>query len=120
MRTKKLWGENEVLHSTPAVKICRLHILPGGFCSWHHHEAKDNTFMVEEGAITVEFEEMGPRRYFATLLPGSHHVVLPGVRHRFVNYSGAPARVLEVESVSLLSDGDIHRQDEGGILGATR
>lgn len=120
-RTKKLWGENEVLHSTPAVKICRLHILPGGFCSWHHHDSKDNTFLVEEGVLTVEYEVKGPRRYCVSLPPGAHHIVLPGVRHRFVNYSTGPARVLEVESPSLLSDGDIHRQDEGGLLhGATR
>lgn len=113
-RTKKLWGENEVLHSTPAVKICRLHILPGGFCSWHYHGAKDNTFIVEEGSLTIEVENEGGGSILRR--PGAQCTVPAGVRHRFVNYSTTPAQVLEVESLSLLSDGDIHRTDEGGLL----
>lgn len=119
-RTKKLWGENEVLHSTPAVKICRLYILPGGYCSRHHHRAKDNTFIVEAGSIVVTVEEEGNLLGGARLVEGGSYTVKAGLRHRFLNDSTAPSRVLEVESVSLLDDEDIFREDEGGLLyGAT-
>jgi len=115
MRTQKAWGWNDVLHSTPVTKICRLYILPGGFCSWHHHAAKDNTFIVEHGTLTVE-ERGGdePDRY--TLGHRAHFTVRPGVVHRFINYSTAPVQVLEVESLVGIDDADIYRLDEGGLL----
>lgn len=115
-RTVKAWGENVVLHETPILKISRLSIVIGGYCSLHHHAAKDNTFIVEYGVLTIEDEDGGR----VTLGPRAHHTIPPGRVHRFINLSPDPIQVLEVESLVGLSDADIYRQDEGGILGATR
>lgn len=121
MKEPKAWGTAEALHSTPLVKIARLEVKAGGFCSWHHHNAKDNTFIVEAGVLVVDIEPFGDGAGYAhKLYQGDSLTIPPGLRHRFVNDSSAPTRVLEVESLSGLDGADIHRTDTGGLHGATR
>lgn len=117
MLAPKIWGTTEDLLTTPLCSVHRLAILPGGYCSWHHHNAKANVFTVARGALTVEVWDEGMEEALALeLQPGDIYSVRAGVKHRFVNYSGSEeCLALEFYYPEELSE-DIVREDVGGVL----
>lgn len=109
--TLKAWGFVQDVIDKPflALKACFVH--KGGYSSLHYHEAKRNTFLVNEGMLSiVSFTTAGPNQ--ATIVRGqSHHV------DRFIpHYTHALTACQYIElSTGEVCDDDIIRIAEGGI-----
>jgi mannose-6-phosphate isomerase-like protein (cupin superfamily) len=118
--TKKAWGVSRRIVSKDNVEVHHITILPGGHCSWHHHERKVNVFAVLEGRLSVQwssapdFDPLTDRCGTLVLYEGDSTEVRAGQIHRFINVSGAPVVALEVYYPEVLRE-DIVRHTTGGI-----
>lgn len=111
----KIWGTTETLEAGQLFEMHRVKVEPGGFCSWHHHERKVNTFVLLAGRLTIETrDETGAVVQLRLSAPGDHAAVRAGVDHRFVNdeWKGETL-ALEVYYPEGLSE-DIVRSSTGG------
>jgi mannose-6-phosphate isomerase-like protein (cupin superfamily) len=107
-RVRKEWGHTQAIDVQPGMQVHRATIEPGGFCSWHEHQAKWNAFLVVSGEVRIETAE-GNR----VLGPGEYLAVPPLVRHRFRSEPGA--EVIELYWPAEVSTDDIVRYSAGGI-----
>lgn len=112
MKKGKVWGTTESLLSLAHLEIHRIHIEPGGYCSWHRHDHKWNAFIVTNGCLTVETED----GVAAGLEMNRDDIttVAPGVKHRFINKTLGGVDAFEVYYPRELSE-DIIRETIGGV-----
>ena len=67
---------------------------------WHQHDETDETFIVLEGEVTIDFDEGA-----VPLKAGEMLVVPKGVRHR--PHTKSEAKVLLVEPRGIVNTGDV-------------
>lgn len=113
MKAGKIWGTTEELFGANNVEIHRIEVVPGGYCSEHHHDGKWNMFFVEDGQLEVLIWPNPEGKPDTTVLEsGDSCAVPPGQVHKF----RAISRVIayEIYWVSL-NPNDIARRTVGGI-----
>lgn len=116
-RIIKPWGWSQEIYRDGLTRVVRIHVEPGGFCSWHKHERQDNTFHVLRGSLIVIHEE-GANRIGDYSDLQSITVKNPFL-HRFENRSRGPVEALEIYTSingSPPDASDIVRFSEGGII----
>jgi len=101
---QKLWGFEEWLVNGEDYCLKRLHLTAGFQCSYHHHEIKDETFVVESGQVYIMIE--GEEK---VLLEGHTQRILPGQRYCFASLIRG-TRMLEVSTHH--DDTDSHRESQ--------
>lgn len=113
---KKLWGQSRELFRDETVEITEIIVVPGGFCSIHRHDRKDNTFIVLQGELEVS-RYPGLQQPSVILRPDSEPFCIdPGVPHLF--HAIESSRAIEVyrgrfgHAPELA---DIVRTKEGGV-----
>lgn len=112
----KAWGVTEVILAEPLIEIHRLRIVPGGYCSMHHHDYKWNAFVVLAGELTIEIKKKAYTLIDQTVLrAGQSTTVSPDESHRFMNRGTVPVDALEVYYPQALRRDDIVREDHGGV-----
>ena len=95
---EKLWGYEKILISTPLYAAKEIHLVEGSQCSLHYHKDKDETFIVMEGEVVIELEDV-----IHYLKAGTVLHIKPYQKHRF--YSTTPtAMMLEVSTEDKLED----------------
>lgn len=115
-RIIKPWGWSQEVYRDELTRVVRIHVEPGGFCSWHEHERQVNVFQMLRGELTIHFE--GGSSTIITDWNASHDAIEPLVPHRFHNESKLPAEALEIYTStdgSPPDESDIVRFSEGGI-----
>ena len=52
---KKLWGHEEIIVNTDLYCFKYLHLIKGFQCSLHSHKKKEETFILKEGIVEIEY-----------------------------------------------------------------
>jgi mannose-6-phosphate isomerase-like protein (cupin superfamily) len=119
-RIEKPWGWSEEVYRDGRVSIVRIQVVPGGYCSWHKHQRKNNLFLVTSGELHV-LERCDEDHDCDVALPlqgGMSETVWAGMLHRFENRTNEPVEAVEIY-VSLdhtpPDDQDIVRFGQGGV-----
>jgi mannose-6-phosphate isomerase-like protein (cupin superfamily) len=119
----KAWGLTERMVATDRMQVEYILVEPGGFCSVHYHNDKDNLFVGLTGCLTVrwgwrEGYHLGPCPMIESLTGVSSPVFIPaGVIHQFENTGQVRATAIEVYRPKpglRLELGDIERFTSGG------
>lgn len=111
MKCGKAWGTTETVWEAETASVHRIDVLPGGYCSRHHHRCRWNRFFVERGTLTLVVWQPSGTADSTTLRQGEAMAVPPGVDHRFETVDGCVA--YEIYHGHVQAD-DIVRADEGG------
>ena len=120
-RIVKPWGWSQEVYRDELTRVVRIHVEPGGHCSWHKHERQNNTFHVLRGDLRIH--------YGSGFRSGSREIGDSGdcrimtveclTEHRFVNESCSPVEALEIYDSAdgtPPDENDIIRFSEGGVL----
>lgn len=114
MKAGKIWGETQVLLSTPAIEVHQLRIIPNAWCSLHRHQSRWNAFYVTAGQLLVHVRAKGYDLDDTTVLrAGEFTTVPPGLWHKFET-QGEGAECIEVYYPAAMGIEDIERQGAGG------
>lgn len=117
MKTGKVWGETELVLSSPVCELHRIKIRPMHQCSLHVHRRKWNCFIVMTGRLFVDVMKNDyPLTDVTELGPGDVISVPPGEHHRF-RTGEEPCEAFEIYYPDTLSE-DIDRKDHGGPVPA--
>jgi quercetin dioxygenase-like cupin family protein len=79
----KGWGHEEWKCNTELYCAKYLHVEAGKRCSLHYHKIKDETFIILDGLIEMEYLFDIADLAMNTLRPGDKIRIYPGVAHRF-------------------------------------
>ena len=100
----KEWGQTDTVAITKSIQVELIAVEPGGYCSIHFHNYKDNLFLVLSGTLTVRWgwrelaivtAQVSPMIEELTGL--SSCLLIPaGVLHQFENLGTEPVRAVEV------------------------
>lgn len=104
MMVAKEWGSEIWVCNNDLYCMKFLRVEAGYQCSLHRHLVKDETFFVQEGAITLEFGN--ETRY---LQAGDSQRISPGTWHRFSNKEKEFTGIIEVSTHH--SDEDVERRE---------
>ena len=116
-RIIKPWGWSQEVYRDELTRVVRIHVEPGGFCSWHKHERQENHFLILSGELIVD-RKIEERVQWMNYKAGAVAQVLEGDIHRFQNSSDDPVEALEVYTSidgTTPNENDIVRFSEGGI-----
>lgn len=117
MRTeKKLWGVARHKYADDSVQLVEIEGDAGAASSLHHHEKKENTFLVGSGQIDIYYADEGGDEYLRTSLTRQDQPFsVPSMqRHRMVFrtetkavelYCADPGEVLDVNDIVRHADG---------------
>lgn len=115
-RIIKPWGWSQEVYRDELTRVVRIHVEPGGFCSWHRHDRQINTFHVIRGDLRLFYEDgtcqVGDKNPCRILSIQSR------TEHQFENESSSPVEALEIYTStdgSPPDESDIVRFNEGGI-----
>lgn len=113
---KKFWGVTSCIYHDAHFQVHRVMIVPGGYCSRHHHIAKFNEFYVMQGKLLVHHYRDGEDEPFDTkLLQANDKLTVPPLLwHRFEALD-EPVHALEIYWLAGIHPNDIIRSDEGGV-----
>jgi len=111
-REIKIWGERWLLRQDSTSATSYLMIRDGYRCSWHRHAQKYNLFVMLEGILEIEVEELAERRVI-TLCKGDSFTIQPGQWHEFRGKEDA--RCIEIMYVEY-AESDIERKIIGSKL----
>ena len=119
---EKLWGQTRAVHRNFEFHVEEIFVRPGGYCSWHKHDAKNNHFAVSSGKLAVLTGSSQALRGIECweLNPGDTCRIENGRWHVFVALWGE-CRAIETytrATAAIVAAGDIVRASEGGILPA--
>lgn len=111
----KYWGTTRQVFFQNNVEIHYLVVVPGGYCSEHHHQMKFNRFVVTRGRLQVNVWKSGAeqRPDQVILQPFDECTIRPGVIHQFRNPYQEPCELLEIYWTQL-DPQDIERRSVGG------
>ena len=119
---KKLWGTTDRLFQTQDLQIDLIRVDPMGHCSAHHHEFKDNLFIVLSGALRVVWGDVeclksGGLPFSQTLTKNESLAVPSETVHQFWNVGEEDVVAIEVytSSGSSVDPLDIVRYSQGGV-----
>ena len=108
-QVEKVWGREYWLENNDSYCAKLLHVRAGYQCSLHYHKIKDETFLVIEGAVTLETtlaRHLQPRILYA----GQKTRIHPYIAHRFTGLAPSGAVILEVSTHH--DDADVVRLEE--------
>lgn len=111
----KIWGSTSTIFYKNNVKIARITIKKGGYCSTHEHLHMNNMFYVEKGKLEVLIYRKDANETIedkTILEPGNMTYVEPLVDHCFRALEDSVA--FEIYWVEL-NENDINRKNVGGI-----
>tara|TARA_R110000824_G_scaffold120382_4_gene275652 strand:- start:5391 stop:5798 length:408 start_codon:yes stop_codon:yes gene_type:complete len=125
MNNLKAWGQTDRVVLTDSIQVEQITVQPGGYCSIHYHNYKDNFFMVLSGILTVRWGWRENAIVTAQVPPQieqlsalSSGLQIPaGVLHQFENLSDKPVRAVELYRTKpgyTLKPDDIIRFNRGG------
>ena len=115
-RIIKPWGWSQEVYRDELTRVVRIHVEPGGFCSWHKHERQGNAFHVLQGDLRIHYT--GGSREIGDSNDSAIMFVEPFTCHRFENETKVPVEALEVYTSTdgtPPDENDIVRFSEGGI-----
>jgi len=104
----KVWGREEWIVNTPLYCMKKLYLHKGYKCSMHHHKIKDETFIIETGAVGMELDGV-----YRVMLPGDKIHVPPNTEHRF--WGLEHSSIVEVSTQHL--EEDSYRSEPSGKIG---
>lgn len=112
---EKPWGRSTLHFSNDVTELLEIDVRPGGFCSRHYHQDRENLFWVFSGSLMVACG-VGLETV-VTLNPGTKPwVVATTVHHRFWSPGGCIAYELyRVLPGMIHRTDDIVRLEDGGI-----
>lgn len=121
----KAWGQTNRVLLTKSIQVEEILVQPGGYCSIHFHEFKDNFFLVLSGMLTVRWgwrenaivtAQVSPQIEQLSALSGG--LLIPaGVLHQFENLGKEPVRAVELYRIKPgreIQPDDIIRFTSGG------
>ena len=111
----KVWGNTSTIFCKSNVKIARIEVNKGGYCSRHKHIHNNNQFFVEQGRLKVTIFRPDADKVLedvTILKAGDSTYVEPGLYHCFEGLENSV--VFEIYWVEL-DEGDIKRESIGGI-----
>jgi mannose-6-phosphate isomerase-like protein (cupin superfamily) len=114
MKSGKVWGQTELIHSNGALEFHRIEFEKGYLCSQHKHVSKWNGFFVESGELIVRIwheHKLNTTPDETHLEAGDFTQVMPGLFHQF---EGVKKGVAFELYWSELSHYDIIRRTTGG------
>lgn len=113
-RIIKPWGWSQEVYRDELTRVVRIHVEPGGFCSWHEHERQKNFFVVLSGDLSIEGVTFDTDLLSKNKRPVQG--VEPGYVHRFSSLMGCEALEIYTSADGTPPDeNDIIRFSEGGI-----
>jgi mannose-6-phosphate isomerase-like protein (cupin superfamily) len=114
MRQGKAWGWNRPIISNSFIILNDIYVKPGGYCSKHVHNFRNNIFFVLKGTLEIsiwkndyELVDKTKLKKFQTT------VVKPKEYHQFFSDTGC--RALELYYLDGIKKNDIIRESVGGI-----
>jgi mannose-6-phosphate isomerase-like protein (cupin superfamily) len=113
-RIEKPWGWSQEVYRDELTRVVRIHVEPGGFCSWHKHERQANSFHLLSGSLHVFWKTIhGPRE----IEPDTFNSGIgPHFIHRFDSPTGCEALEIYTSTDGTPPDeNDIVRFSEGGV-----
>ena len=116
-RIVKPWGWSQEVYRDELTRVVRIHVEPGGHCSWHKHERQNNTFHVLRGDLRIHYE--GGSMEIGDSDEARIMTVESGTQHQFENETTSPVEALEIYDSAdgtPPDENDIIRFSEGGIL----
>lgn len=119
-RIIKPWGWSQEVYRDEFTRVVRIHVEPGGFCSWHKHERQNNMFHVLRGDLRIHYE--GGSREIGDSNDAQIMTVESGNQHKFENETTSSVEALEIYDSADSSppdESDIVRFSEGGIAKAS-
>jgi len=112
IKERKVWGETELIISTPSFEVHKIQVKKNGYCSKHKHIAKINSFYILKGKLEVVVWKPSGLVDTTLLEEGDFMVVSPQQFHRFKALEDTEA--LEIYWVDNLDPNDIIREIKGG------
>ena len=107
---KKVWGWELILVSNELYS-CKIMVLKKGYqCSIHHHEMKDETFVLLSGDVLLMCGKRDDEPGMELFKP---YRICPGTAHRFAGYSPY-SFLLEVATAD--REYDSYRETESGPI----
>ena len=103
----KVWGKEEWVVNNDLYCFKKLHLTKGYHCSMHHHKIKDETFIVQEGKVLLEYNDT-----YKVLLPGHTIRITPNMEHRFTGMIDSV--IYEVSTTHM--DEDSYRSSPSGKI----
>ena len=104
---EKVWGKEEWIVNNDLYCFKKLHLTKGYHCSMHHHKIKDETFIVQEGRVFLNYDET-----FIVLFPGDTFHVPPNMEHQFLGLEDSV--IYEVSTTHM--DEDSYRSSPSGKI----
>lgn len=108
----KVWGQEHWLVNEPEYCAKILELDPHFQCSLHYHKIKKETFLVQEGVVTLEQRDVRGVPIVEILLEGDSRTIMPKTPHRFSSRLGAT--ILEISTHH--DDSDCVRIEPSGAL----
>jgi mannose-6-phosphate isomerase-like protein (cupin superfamily) len=112
-REQKIWGQRWLIRCDSTHAVSYLELEKNVQCSWHRHETKYNLFVVLEGELILEIEELDNIKT-VTLNKGEEFTIKPGQWHLFRCFC-ENTKVIEEMFVEY-NESDIERQNKGNRL----
>jgi mannose-6-phosphate isomerase len=104
---RRPWGNYEVLHDGPSMKIKVITVKPGCRLSYQSHEKRSEHWFVVEGVAEVVLDDAR-----IVLHSGDTIDVPAGSRHRCANPGSADMTFVEVQTGYYFGEDDIVRYDD--------
>lgn len=90
---QKPWGMQYPILRRNTVHVDEISVVPGGYCSVHKHQNKENLFHVLEGKLAIlSFNAHGAITRTGSLVAGEHCVIPAGEWHQFWSQAGCIAQ----------------------------
>jgi len=102
---EKVWGNEVWVVNNELYCFKRLTLKKNYQCSLHCHKIKDETFIIEEGEVTMECDDKN-----ITMRSGDKIRIKPNEYHRFTGITDSV--ILEISTTH--SDEDSYRKTESG------
>ena len=115
IRRGKVWGTTSTLFCKNNVKVARIMVKKGGYCSQHDHAHNNNMFYVESGKVKITIYRLDAEKEIediTVLETGDATYVESGLYHCFEGLEESV--VIEIYWVEL-DENDIRRRSVGGI-----
>lgn len=100
----KIWGMEEILVSTPLYSFKHLILQEGFQSSLHEHHVKDETFIVLQGVIGLEYGNAPLMMTPYVIVPGVIIHIPPNTWHRFVGLEGEISEEDEGLKVAVIAE----------------
>ncbi|NIT13976.1 MAG: adenylyltransferase/cytidyltransferase family protein [Candidatus Dadabacteria bacterium] len=107
------WGEHKIIYDDTGLRVKILSINPGSRTSLQSHDHRYEKLEVLSGSVLIKVGNWEKDKY-----EGDTVIIRPHEKHRIENRGWGTAKILEVQTGSILSEDDITRyEDDYGRVG---